>query len=164
MTDSNNHTTDTPPEWDRYAEMLRRQPPRPVPGEHAAGMMPRIDLAIAARARRARIVRWAAAPSLAAVALLLILLVRMGSFQAETPSVRRASAPSVQTPKDRPRIAHRAPRRRLTPPPVPIEDVPATVDMAPMERVAPPDMAHEEPIGPGPGFSHSADAQATPRP
>jgi hypothetical protein len=163
MTELNDHTNDTPPNWDRYAEMLRRQPDPAMPGDHATKMIPRIDAAIAQRARRARIVRWAAAPTLSAVMLVAILLFQMGSHRDEKPDNRPANTATVQRSKQRPKPSRPAARRRPTPPPVEVAQAPAAIDTAPVQRIEPV-VPREEPIGPGPGLAHSSGAQATPRP
>lgn len=159
MTDHTNHRDETPPNWDRYADLLRKQPRPEIPTEHVPQMMQRIDAAIEQSGRRTRIVRWVVAPTLSAAAAIAFFIIDLSPPKPAPQAVRPAPAVVAQNSSTRSRPNRRVIRKRLPPPMVTFDEEPdVVVEMLPAVQSAPV-VPHEEPVGPGPGPSRSSGAQ-----
>lgn len=156
MNEFDNHTSDTPPGWDRYAELLRRQPEAAMSRDAQLRMMPRIDAAIEQRGRHNRVLRWTLVPTLSAAALVAVMIVEMVPSKTLQPPPPHVAPAIVQNTTVRPRAARRIAHKRLPPSSVTFEyeQEPMVVESQPIvrEQVAVP---REVPVGPGPGPSHT---------
>lgn len=128
MIDSTNHTNDTPEQWARYAELLRRQPHLAPSGRASADMLAAIGAAASTGARRGWMNRWVMIPAAALMTVIAVMVVTNLS----EPAVRHVPASGVaatSTEKnDRPRQTRRAARNRLPAPSIPSTPLPAYVD------------------------------------
>jgi len=163
MIDRKNHTDENPPNWDRYAELLRGQPRPAISKDRLSEMMPRIDAAIESHAHRSRVLRWVVMPTLSAAAVIVLLMFEFTAPEPAPRVVKRSAPAIVQNSGNRQRPARRVIRKRLPPPSVSFD----FDEDANLVEVAPPvregfDLPQEDPAtpGPGPGPGHSRKPHA----
>ena len=110
MADNNRHDTDTPGDWGRYADLLRRHGSQEINRGEIIRLNDRLtrewDTRLAAR-RSARIQRWAIGVPSALVMSVICLFVVLDPFATEpvapAPVVQEAAEPKATPTKKRPR-------------------------------------------------------------
>jgi|GEM_PF-5475010 len=155
MTEQNNHTSDSPENWERYGEMLRRQPAPSLSPEREAAMMARIDASIGQPGRvaggRAFLQRRVMVPAIGLATLVVVVLttINFPERSTEKRDMKPAAAPaSVEAPRQTRRMP-----RRLQAPEIPATSSPAVDSTLPQFHLPPAprvDTGTPE-VTPGPG-------------
>ncbi len=157
MTEQNNHTSDSPDNWEQYGEMLRRQPSPALSPERGAAMMARIDAAIGQQnvgGGRAFLRRRVMVPAIGLATLIVVVLTTM-TFPERSTERHEMKPAAAPVSSEAPRQTRRMPRR-LQAPEIPATPSPAVDSTLPQFHLPPAprvDTSIPDPVpGPGPRY------------
>lgn len=149
MIDSNHTTDDAPAEWDRYGDLLRKQPAPAMSRERSAELLASIHTTISAPPKKLGWTsRWVLVPAASVITAIVVLLLASISAPEQAPEAKMGAPAVVKESQERPRQQRRSTRNRLPEPSIPATPLPAAVDSALLPKAGPiPPLV--DPVGPG---------------